>query len=434
MRDPLARLSRAAPAPGAGAELSRGELARYSLFAAPLAMAALPIYVHVPKLYAELGMPLTALGALLLVLRFADAFVDPLLGRWSDQLPSRFVACALAALLLALGMLLLLNPGWRGLPLSIWLSGSLVLVYLGFSLASIAHGAWGAERPYSPGARTTLTASREAVGLVGVLVAAALPSLLGPSGQGASADGLARFAWLFVGVLAIALLALWGVSERKQPLQPHARALSIVLRDGRFRRLLAVFALNGIASAIPATLILFFIDDVLEAKDWEALFLVVYFLAGALAMPAWVLLSQRLGKVAAWALGMALAVAAFVWAASFGAGDRVPFLIVCMATGVALGADLALPPSLLADAIARRGTQAYSGSYFGIWAFVTKVNLALAAGLALPAVAWFGYREGDPTSNLAALTAAYTLLPCALKLAALALLVRFRHRLSESLA
>ncbi len=203
-----------------------------------------------------------------------------------------------------------------------------------------------------------------------------------------------------------------------------------MLADRRFVALLAVFALNGIASAIPATLLLFFIEDVLQARDWEPLFLVGYFLAGALAMPMWAWLAARLGKPGAWAIGMLAAIAAFGWAAALGSGDRVPFLIVCLTSGVALGADLALPPSMLADTIAARGAGQRAGRYFGVWTMVTKANLALAAGLALPMVGAFGYRAADPGSNLAALTNAYAVVPCVLKLLALAMLMMLRHRLS----
>jgi glycoside/pentoside/hexuronide:cation symporter, GPH family len=157
-------------------------------------------------------------------------------------------------------------------------------------------------------------------------------------------------------------------------------------------------------------------------------FLVSYFLAGAMAMPLWVMLAARLGKVAAWGIGMVLAVLAFSWAASFGAGDRIAFLVVCIASGVALGADLALPPALLADAIEKANAREQTGSYFGIWTFATKANLALAAGLALPVVSAFGYRSGEPASNVAALTLAYTVLPCVLKLAALALLWKIHRK------
>lgn len=402
------------------------ELARYSLFAAPLAMAALPIYVHVPKLYAELGLSLSALGVLLLVLRFGDALVDPLLGRWIDRLSKRFVAIGVGAIALMIGMLALLHPAASPAPLWAWLTMSLVLVYFGFSLATIAYGAWGAELPPDESSRTRLTATREAIGLLGVLVAAAMPTVLAANGAG-SASGLARFSWLFVIALLIALSALWRLREAKVAVS-HSLPLSGVLKDRRFLALLAVFALNGIASAIPATLLLFFVDDVLRAKDWEPVFLVSYFLAGALAMPLWVVLASRIGKAGAWGVGMVLAVAVFCWAATFGAGDRIAFLVVCIASGIALGADLALPPALLADAIEKQNARDQTGSYFGIWTFATKANLALAAGLALPVVSAFGYRSGEPASNVMALTLAYTVLPCILKLCALALLWKIHRR------
>ncbi len=44
----------------------------YGLMGFPFAMAALPVYVHLPKFYGEhFGVPLATLGALLLVLRGA---------------------------------------------------------------------------------------------------------------------------------------------------------------------------------------------------------------------------------------------------------------------------------------------------------------------------------------------------------------------------
>lgn len=402
------------------------ELARYSAFAAPLAMAALPIYVHVPKLYAELGLSLSALGVLLLVLRFADAFIDPLLGRWSDRLRTRFHAIAIACAALLPGMLALLNPAWSPVSLWAWITAALLLVYFGFSLATIAYGAWGAELPRDANCRTKIPATREAIGLLGVLIAAALPAALGTA-TGSSASGLARFSLVFAAVLLLTLYPLWQLRDAKTG-GGHAQPLLHVLSDRRFVALLAVFALNGIASAIPATLLLFFIDDVLREKAWEPFFLVSYFLAGALAMPLWVMLAARLGKTFAWGIGMVLAVLAFCSAATFGAGDRIPFLLVCIASGVALGADLALPPSLLADAIEKKGAQEQTGSYFGIWTFATKANLALAAGLALPIVGAFGYRAGDTGSNLQALTLAYTVLPCVLKVAAVLLLWKIHRR------
>src|SRR3989344_2173895 len=123
-----------------------------------------------------------------------------------------------------------------------------------------------------------------------------------------------------------------------------------------FRRLLAVFMLNGIASAIPATLVLFFIQDRLQAPPaQEPMFLAAYFVCAALSIPLWLRAVARWGLARTWLAGMLLAIAVFVWTAFLGAGDVVPFLVVCALSGVALGTDLALPSALLAGVIAAEG-------------------------------------------------------------------------------
>ena len=69
-----------------------------------------------------------------------------------------------------------------------------------------------------------------------------------------------------------------------------------------------------------------------------------------------------------------------------------------------------------------------SGAYFGVWNFITKLNLALAAGLALPLLDLLGYRPGDAGGH-AALVFAYALLPLGFKLLAATLLWRWRDTL-----
>ena len=64
-----------------------------------------------------------------------------------------------------------------------------------------------------------------------------------------------------------------------------------------------------------------------------------------------------------------------------------------------------------------------AGAAFGWWTFTTKLNLALAAGLALPLLQVLGYQPGQASpAGLQALSWLYGGLPCLLKaLAALAL-------------
>jgi len=218
---------------------------------------------------------------------------------------------------------------------------------------------------------------------------------------------------------------------------PHAPRPSRALHAGRvtlgamtapfaspaFRQLFAVFMLNGIATALPATLVLFFVSDALQLPRQAGLFLAAYFVAGALSLPLWVALSHRVGKPRAWFGAMLASVVAFVGAFVLGPGDALAFGAICIVSGLALGADLALPPALLADVIHGRGEEARAGAYFGLWNFATKLNLALAAGLALPLLAWLGYQPGA-VPTVAPLYYVYCLVPCVLKLAAANLLWR----------
>jgi Na+/melibiose symporter-like transporter len=235
---------------------------------------------------------------------------------------------------------------------------------------------------------------------------------------------------VFIGVLVLGMLSWSGaIQPAPSPNTDHSGWWSSLwhpLKDTAFRGLLRVFMVNGIASAIPATLIVFFVQDRLQLDaQMQAQFLGVYFVAAALSMPLWLRVIERFGLLSAWAAGMAMAVLVFIWSYALGAGDVWGYTAICALSGLALGADLIAPGALLNGVLQNRGPQdSHAGAYFGWWQVATKLNLALAAGIALPLLEWLGYTPGaqDP-SALAALSGSYALLPCALKLVALWLLL-----------
>ena len=393
----------------------------YGAMGLPLAFVALPLYVVLPNHYAsEFGIPLATLGGLLLGARLLDALADPWIGRladgWFSHSAARVLAvAALAAIVLACGFRGLFFPAVQGASaLLVWCALLLAITYLSYSVLSVLHQSWGARLGGDPEQRAHIVSWREGLALIGVLVASVTPSV-----AGLSATSL---------VFTLALFGAW-LLLRQAPL-PRIGPIAVQanragpLATPAFRRLLVVYLVNGVASAVPATLVLFFIRDRLQAQAWEPLFLASYFAAGALSMPLWVRVVARLGLARAWLAGMALAIATFGWAALLGAGDVAAYTCVCIASGVALGADLTLPGALLTGVIQRAGhSQRLEGAYFGWWNFATKLNLALAAGIALPLLGAFGYAPaGRDASALQALTVAYCLLPCALKLLAAALL------------
>ncbi|HEY0488550.1 MAG TPA: MFS transporter [Telluria sp.] len=402
--------------------LATSQLVSYGLFGLPLAMVALPIYVYLPKFYADRsGLSLALIGAVLLAARVGAAFLDPLLGWWIGRgrgAFGRFVAIG-SPLLLAGFVALFHPPALSGGAALAWFLATLMLVYLGFGLATIAHQSWGAALTQANAERARVTGVREAFALGGVVLAATVTGLA----------GYAALSLAFALALAGSALLLLSRAPRPRMAAPGAaqgglRAMAEPFASPRFRALFAVLIVNGVASAIPATLFLFFASDRLRLAPMAGLFLVLYFVAAACSVAPWVAAARRVGEARAWAGSMLMAALVFVWAFGLGPGDALAFGAICVLSGFALGADLALPPALLAGVIASEG---HSGrreaAYFGVWNWGVQITLALAAGIALPLLDWLGYVPGAGAGT-GALAAAYALLPCVLKLLAATMLWR----------
>jgi GPH family glycoside/pentoside/hexuronide:cation symporter len=414
-----------AEAPAGAASGWRGGIGQglaYGALGLPLAFVALPLYVILPNYYAsEFGIPLAALGALLLGARLLDAVADPWIGRLTDGWFAHsgrrvIVAAVIAAVVVAIGFRALFFPMVTGTAsLLAWCGAFLAVTYLSYSVLSVLHQAWGARLGGDEGQRARIVSWREGLALAGVLVASVLPSVTSMS------VSTATFALTLA--LGVALLTR-APQPRVGDGAPAPPLMFEPLRTPAFRRLQPVadeeqHQRRGHRAGHAVDQ-----EHGQQAPSFEPLFLASYFAAGALSMPLWVRLVARFGLERSWLVGMLLAVAAFIWALGLGAGDVVGFALVCIASGIALGADLTLPGAMLAGVIQRAGHgERLEGAYFGWWNFATKLNLALAAGIALPLLALFGYTPGarDP-SALSALSIAYCLLPCVLKLTAVALL------------
>ena len=391
-------------------------------------MTALPINILLPAFYnARTGLSLSVIGVVFFLTRLIDAVVDPLLGAWVDvqkQRASYLPPVLIGAPVLAIGFALLLVPpaGMGEVASAGWLAATLATAYIGYSLAIVAYQAWGSELANDDAGRARITGAREGAGLVGVLAGAVLPQVI----------GMAAMVAVFLAALGATVYLLARCAPRPSPAGVPAAgprsnpfsAFVVPLASGRFRWLLLVFALNAIAPSITATVFQFFVADRLGLAGYVPAFLALYFIAGAVSMPLWMKLATRFSLHVVWLAGMVAAVAAFVWAYWLDAGAVWGFAAICVLSGFAFGADLALPPALLARVIDANGHGSQrEGAYFGLWNFVNKLTLAVAGGIALPLLEGLGYVAGSQDAiALSALAFTYALVPCALKLVAAALL------------
>jgi glycoside/pentoside/hexuronide:cation symporter, GPH family len=403
--------------------LATGTLIAYGLPGLAAALPVIPVAVLMPTWYArELGLGFVVTGLVLALARVLDFALDPLIGLLTDASarPGRrykpWVLCG--ALLAGSGFLLLAFPPASAGPL--WLAGGAVTLFVGWSLFMIPYTAWGAELSDDIHERSRIAASREIAGLVGMLVALAIPAVLittlGPAAP-------APLAVLAVTALVLGVPAITWLLVRVP--EPHAMVSRTPIRRGDLLELLAVPAcrrtlvcwfVNGIANGLPAVLFPLFVKDVLGLSE-TALFvlLAVYFGAAVLAAPMWLALARRYGKASAWAMAIAFNMLVFMQVIWLDAGNAQWFFVISALSGATLGADLTLPPSLQADVMG--ADRAASGrnrtaTAFALWTMATKLALAVAVGVAFVGVG-SGVEGGnvDPTRVLVG----YLLMPLLLK-------------------
>ena len=149
------------------------------------------------------------------------------------------------------------------------------------------------------------------------------------------------------------------------------------------KKLFIAFLLNNLANALPATLFLFFVKHILNLEEKTGIFLIVYFLSAILTFPLWIKLSLKLSKKITWILSMTTACVAFCFVPFLNNFDFSYFIIICILTGMCLGADMALPSSIQADVAqeSKKNNNDISGILFGFWAMITKFSLALAVAI-----------------------------------------------------
>lgn len=395
--------------------------------ALPLAGLAMPLYLLLPTVYAERS-GLAIVGILLLVARLWDAITDPLIG-WASDRYSLIVGrrkgwMAVGTVILIPAILLLFDPpAQAGAG---WMFGWSLLLYLGWTMVQVPYAAFAAEAVSSYHDRTRIVAYREGAVIVGTVLASALPSVTGTPSQ--------ALAWLGWGMAAL-LVPTMVIACRAFPepalsqKRTAAGGWRLLIANQPFRALILAYFLNGIANGLPATLFFLYVAHRLKAPAIAGPLLLLYFAAGLLSVPVWLALSRRIGKLRAWRLGLLGACLAFAATPFLQAGDTLAFAAVCLTSGLALGADLLLPPALQADVVEedrlRVGTSR-AGLYFALWAMATKLALALAVGIAFPLLDLSGFQASDAAASTLMLALLYGGAPILFKLAVLLCLSGYR--------
>jgi Na+/melibiose symporter-like transporter len=111
--------------------------------------------------------------------------------------------------------------------------------------------------------------------------------------------------------------------------------------------------------------------------------------------------------------------------------DLIFFAIICILSGLALSADLAIPSSIQADIIdleyLKTGKR-LTGQFFAFWGLVSKAAIAISTGVALILLDIIGFKsdENNGKNILFAVSFIYAGLPIILKMFSIYLMWNFK--------
>ena len=130
-------------------------------------------------------------------------------------------------------------------------------------------------------------------------------------------------------------------------------------------RLLTLALINSLPVAITSTLFLFFVEDRLQLVGKAGPLLILFFLSAGLSVPFWAKLSNMLGGKRTLLIAMPLSILGFIGAAFLAQGNMIGFAAICIASGVALGADMVVLPTMFSVVLNRAGLNASAAFGFG---------------------------------------------------------------------
>jgi len=426
-------------APTAQTRRSNATLAAFSTVCLPLAAFGVALPVTLPEFYAShVGIPIALVGYVFMAVRAVDIVADPLIGAAMDRTRTRFgryrpwMAGSVPILMLAaLMVFVMVKPGDGPL----YLFGWLLVLYLGFSVATLSQLGWASVLAPEYNQRSRVYAWWQAFNIIGVIAILILPAAVVQLGIGDYVAGVHIMGWAIMAALPLTVsLALAAVPEPVNPGDaPHGgwRVYVDLVRRPTVARLLAADLLLGIAPGITGALLFFFFDQIKGFDRTSAsLFMLLYFVGGLVGAPIWARLATRLGKHRALMTASLIFASLYVVATLLPGGSFALTGTAMFIAGLPYAAGLFLLRAMMADAGDEVRLQTgvdRTALMFSILSATTKMGHVFAL-IPYAVLGWIGFEAvpppgGNSPASLTALNAMFVIVP-ALLIASAALVLR----------
>lgn len=351
----------------------------------------------------ELLISPAVIGAIFFGARLWDAVSDPMAGHLSDRTRSRFgrrrswIVGAAVPVAITYVMLwsppLSLDPIW----VIVWIAVAMILWETASTAFYVPYIALGLELTTDYHDRTRLFGWRQAVMAVGF--GASLLSLSIIRNEIEYPNAETPVALVTGVVLALTLfICAWRVPE---PEHHQGRggvklwsAFGDVLRNPHARLLLLVLGIDSFGMGMVASLGAYMAEDVVRAPEMLEEMMAFWMLPQFLCVPAWVVLSRRVGKKPLWLVGMVISILGFLGLLLVGEGDVMGTRLQVLAIGIGTSISLVIGPSVQADVVdydELETGERKEGAYVAVWNFLRKAAAAVAMSLGLFVLDFAGY-------------------------------------------
>ena len=386
-------------------------LAGFSSPAFAIAALGLPISAILPPLYAELGLSLTVVGAVFMLTRLFDGFTDPVFGVLGDRIQTRWgrrrPAILFSIPFLLYGVYRVFMPSSPATESDLLIS--MLILYVGWTIFTLAHTAWASELTTSYDGRSRVMSYLHYFGLAGMVGVLTMPLLVDVFVADPTMAVRAEvMGWLIlVSLPLLTLVALVSMPEQRIPKTeqpPWHESWMIFRRSAALRRLLLADLLSGFQGGVNGAVHFFFVIHVLLLPKSASLFLVAMFIMAFVCVPLFLKLSYRFSKHAALCIGAVHSCLTCLCFLFLPADSFWMALFLFTMIGVNVGASAFLMRAMMADTVdedrAETGAER-SALFYSFLTLTPKLGAALAVGLVYALLEWVGF---SPNGNNSAET------------------------------
>ncbi|HLP08628.1 MAG TPA: MFS transporter [Opitutaceae bacterium] len=342
------------------------------------------------------------LAAALTVPRFLDAFIDPLVGRFSDNFHSRFgrrrplVVIGAIVQALAFGLIWMVPTGWGPEALAAWLVATQIIFYTGYSFFSVPFLALQYEITPDYDERTTVSSFVGFFGKAGEMGYNYIFPIASSMMFATAITGVRTLGWIvgavFLGI--VALLPALFVRERffhrtgQQETVKLLPGIRAAFSSRAFTVLVALTLLQIVAGMFASNLdryllVYYLFDgDVALGETWKGHLSLAYAIVGIVSIYPVAWLARRVGKAQTVAVTFALVLVGSMgkWLL-FTPGTPWRILIDPLLCGPVWIAINILTPAMLADICDEdelRGGLRREGVFGAIFSWIQKVGYSTA--------------------------------------------------------